>query len=120
MRDRWTRMLDDVDHQRVELARVAGELDRLTAQASTPDRLVSVTVGSRGLVRDVDIRPAALRHYRADQLAATIVELVARADSELRDQRERLLHTVSELRPDYSDVRRNGDEVPAGRDRAPR
>ena len=113
-------MLDDVDHQRVELARVAGELDRLTAQASTPDRLVSVTVGSRGLVRDVDIRPAALRHYRADQLSATIVELVVRADSELRDQRERLLRTVSELRPDYSDVRRNGDEVPAGRDRVPR
>ena len=76
-------MLDDLDHQRVELARVSGELERLTAHATTPDRLVSVTVGSRGLVRDVDIRPAALRHYRADRLSATIVELVARADAEL-------------------------------------
>ena len=120
MRDRWTRMLDDVDHQRVELARVAGELDRLTAQASTPDRLVSVTVGSRGLVRDIDIRPAALRHYRADQLSSTIVELATRADLELHDQRERLLRTVSELGPTYSDVRRSHDEAPTRRDEVPR
>ena len=48
-------MLDDLERQRVELARVTGELDRLTAQATTPDRLISVTVGSRGLIRDVDI-----------------------------------------------------------------
>ncbi|WP_157227764.1 YbaB/EbfC family nucleoid-associated protein [Gordonia aichiensis] len=111
MRDRWTRMLDDLDHQRVELARVSGELERLTAHATTPDRLVSVTVGSRGLVRDVDIRPAALRHYRADRLSATIVELVARADAELRGQRERLLRSVSELELAYSDVWAGHDDT---------
>lgn len=108
-------MLDDLERQRVELARVTGELDRLTAQATTPDRLISVTVGSRGLIRDVDIRPAALRHYRAEQLSVSIVELAQRADAELCEQRERLLRSVSEMRPGYADVRRDGYD---GRTRA--
>lgn len=76
--------------QRTELRRVADMLAAVTATASTPDRSISATVNSRGLLVDLQIQTSAVRALGAAEIAATVVDLVARADDELRDTRNRV------------------------------
>lgn len=109
--DRWTRMLDDLGRQRAELTRVNAELARLTATATSADRLISVTVNARGLLIDLTVIPAALRRYRADTLSETITALVGEADMRLRERRDRLLTDIAQLTPQIADARPGTEKV---------
>lgn len=97
-------MLDDLGRQRAELTRVNAELARLTATATSADRLISVTVNARGLLIDLTVTPAAVRRYRADTLSETITGLVAEADAGLRERRDRLREDLGHLGPQIADI----------------
>lgn len=105
MADRWADMLDEINRQRAELARVGEVMGRVTAHAVSPDKLLSVAVDSRGLLTELTIEPLALRRYRADQLSSAITELVAEADQRLQDKRNQIFAAAVQLSPDYADVR---------------
>ena len=101
---RWADMLDEVDRQRHEIGRVARSLAELTARATSPDRLVSVTVDARGSLIGLEIEQPALRRYRATQLCEVITGLVADADASLRGRRTELLTAASAPAPAYADL----------------
>ena len=104
MSDRWTDMLEELARERAELDRVSHAAARLTARATSTDRLITVTVNARGLLIDLAIEPLALRRYRADQLSSAITELVDDADRRIRDKRNELLTAAVQETTDYSDV----------------
>ncbi|MXP22498.1 YbaB/EbfC family DNA-binding protein [Gordonia sp. HNM0687] len=98
-------MLDELDRQRAELTRVGEAVARVTAHATSADKLVSVTVDARGLLVDLSIDPRAMRRYRAEQLSAQITTLVAEADQRLHHQRNQILSAAVQPSPDYADIR---------------
>lgn len=98
-------MLDELDRQRAELKRAQERLADLTARAVSADRLVSVTVNSRGLLVDLQIAPAALRRYRSEQLASSITGLVVEADATLAAKRTELLSAAAVSGPGLADIR---------------
>ncbi|GAB18063.1 hypothetical protein GOEFS_046_00190 [Gordonia effusa NBRC 100432] len=74
----------------------------LTADATSRDQLVSVHINARGLLTELRIEPAALRRYRADQLAAEIVSLVGLADKKIATIRNQTIAATVQSLSDYS------------------
>ncbi|MBD0861240.1 YbaB/EbfC family nucleoid-associated protein [Gordonia sp. zg691] len=101
----YSSMVDELDRQRADLARVRKALSELTSRATSRDRLVAVTVNARGLAVDITIEPAALRRYRADQLSGLLTTLIAEADAALRTRRDELLDAAMDSDIDYADAR---------------
>ncbi|MAU82168.1 MAG: hypothetical protein CME34_09910 [Gordonia sp.] len=104
MSDRWSAMLDELERQRAELSRVSEAVARVTAHATSADKLVSVTVDARGLLVDLSIDPRAMRRYRAEQLSAQITSLVSEADQRLHDQRNQILSAAVQPSPGYAEI----------------
>lgn len=107
MPDRWSAMLDELERQRAELSRVSDAVARVTAHATSADKLVSVTVDARGLLVDLSIDPRAMRRYRAEQLSAQITTLVSEADQRLHDQRNQILSAAVQPSPGYAEIGEN-------------
>ncbi|MFT4128057.1 MAG: YbaB/EbfC family nucleoid-associated protein [Gordonia sp. (in: high G+C Gram-positive bacteria)] len=97
-------LLAELARRRAELSRIAERLAALTARAVSPDRLVAVTVDSRGVLIDLQIENAALRRYRAGRLAELITALVADADATLREHRRRALSAAAGMSPGYDEI----------------
>ncbi|SIS16542.1 Conserved DNA-binding protein YbaB [Williamsia sterculiae] len=103
--NRWDDMFAAVQAQRAELHRVSEIMQAATAEATSTDRLVGVTVDARGRLVDLRIDPLAARRHRADVLSTMIVELVAQADDAMQQRRDELIAATEELRPSWEDVR---------------
>lgn len=88
--------------QRAELDRVADAVRRLTADAASRDQLVSVRIDARGKLTALRIEPAALRRYRADQLADEIVALIDAADQKIATIRNQTIAETVQSCSDYS------------------
>lgn len=88
--------------QRAELDRVAAAVGRLTADAASRDQLVSVQINARGKLTGLRIEPAALRRYRADQLAHEIVGLIDAADRKIAALRNQTVADTVQSCSDYS------------------
>ena len=72
-------LLADYRRSRAHLASVQRELASITASASDPEGLVTVTVGPRGTLTGITIDDAAYRRYRAGDLAEQIVRATGAA-----------------------------------------
>lgn len=72
-------LVADYRRSRDELASVQRELSAVTASASDPERLISVTVGPRGTLTELAISDEAYRRYRPAELADQIVRVAAAA-----------------------------------------
>ncbi|NMN99723.1 YbaB/EbfC family nucleoid-associated protein [Gordonia sp. TBRC 11910] len=95
-------MRTELAGRRAEFDRLAEATSRLTADAASRDQLVSVQINARGLLRSLRIEPAALRRYRADQLAAEILALVQAADEKIAAVRNRMIAATVQEGNDYS------------------
>ena len=60
---------------------VQAELDTLTATAVSPDRLIKVTIGAHGDVRELEFDPDVLRTQDPPGLAAAILATLAEAST---------------------------------------
>lgn len=89
-----------LQRQREQLEQTASALSQVTVQVQSHDRLVGVTINARGLLTGLRIDPAALRRYRAEQLAAEIADLVATADGRLQEMRNRIASAVVHIDSD--------------------
>lgn len=92
----------ELARQRAEFERIAQVAARVSADAGSRDQLVSVQINARGLLTGLQIEPAALRRYRADQLAAEIVALIDAADRKVAAVRNRLIAATVDKCNDYS------------------
>ncbi|MFF0266851.1 YbaB/EbfC family nucleoid-associated protein [Kribbella sp. NPDC004536] len=60
---------------------VQAELDTLTATAVSPDRLIKVTIGAHGDVRELEFDPDVLRTQDPQGLAAAILATLSEAST---------------------------------------
>lgn len=72
-------LLADYRRSRAQLASVQRELTSITASASDPDGLLTVTVGPRGTLTGLAISDGAYRRYRPAELADQIVRATGAA-----------------------------------------
>ena len=120
--DRWEReglrsanngMHNQLEHILDAFARQQGHLSELFRQAesartaaSSPDRSVEVTVDAGGVLTDLHLTTAALRHT-PEQLSRSIVDAVQAAAHRAQQQTEALATTVDadlDDLPDYPDL----------------
>src|SRR2546423_8560270 len=72
-------LLADYQRSREHLASVHRELASISASASDPDGLITVTVGPRGTLTGLTIAEGAYRRYRPAELAEQIVRATGTA-----------------------------------------
>lgn len=69
-------LLADYRRSREQLASVQRELAAVSGQASSPDGMVTATVGGRGELTSLELSDLAYRRHRPEQLAELIVRTV--------------------------------------------
>lgn len=79
------------------------ELRQLAVTASSPDRLVSVTVGAQGTVRDLSLDPRIYRSTDAAKLSASIRTAIEQAQVEAQ---RREVEIKAKAMPQVEDVSR--------------
>ncbi|WP_019815103.1 YbaB/EbfC family nucleoid-associated protein, partial [Saccharomonospora saliphila] len=75
-------LLADYRRSRERLAEAQRELAAVRASASSPDGLVTATVGARGALTGLEISDRAYERYRPSELATQIVRVTAEATTE--------------------------------------
>jgi DNA-binding protein YbaB len=89
--ERVEQLLADYRRGREQLASVQRALLSIAETASSPDGLVSVTVGAHGELAKLIIADAAYRRYRAAELAGLITRLTAQAAAKAAERANQAL-----------------------------
>ncbi|GAB2693645.1 YbaB/EbfC family nucleoid-associated protein [Nocardia thraciensis] len=106
MRNQLDHLLDAFERQQARLTEVYKQVETSRTQAVSPDSSVEVTVDAAGVLTDLRLTPAALRHS-PDQLSRSIVEAVRTAAHQAQHQAEALTAPVDadlDDLPDYTDI----------------
>ena len=93
-------LLADYRRSRDQLATVHRDLAAITASASSPDGLVTATVGAQGTLLELVLRDEAYRRHRPAQLAELIVQTTAAAAATAA---ERTYQTLAPVLPSDTD-----------------
>jgi DNA-binding protein YbaB len=93
-RDQVEELLADYRRSREQLASVQRTLLSINERASSPDGLVTATVGPQGTLIKLDIADAAYQRYRAAELSELIVRTVADAGAKAAARAGRALAPV--------------------------
>ncbi len=91
MRAEVQALLDDYRAQRDRVLEVQERLSGLSARASSSDGVVTVTVGPRGTLEDLELSPYAYRQLDPHSLASRIVETARRAADEVAQMQQELV-----------------------------
>jgi DNA-binding protein YbaB len=81
----------EFERSRKQLDVMQRRMPTLRGTAESPDKLVTVTVGARGELRELEIDPKAYRKLSPTELAETIVETTAKASRAAFAEVEQLL-----------------------------
>ncbi|MEV6860977.1 YbaB/EbfC family nucleoid-associated protein [Streptosporangium subroseum] len=81
----------DYNRQAAQLRETYGKLNELTATARSDDRMVSVTVGPRGQVQDIELDPRVYRKRSSSELSQSIMEQIGVATSEVSSRMQELM-----------------------------
>lgn len=82
--------LADFDRRRDALLRTRAQVDGVRAKAHDPRRILEATVGPRGELRGLVFTGSAFKQLTGPELAALVVETVARAQDQVRADVERI------------------------------
>lgn len=106
MRNQLDHILDAFERQRGRLQDLYHQSENTRIRASSPDRSVEVTVDAAGVLTDLHLTAAAMRHT-PEQLSRSIVDAVQAAAGRAQQQTEALAAPVDaglgDL-PDYPDL----------------
>ncbi|MFD4642106.1 YbaB/EbfC family nucleoid-associated protein [Lentzea sp. NPDC058436] len=87
-------LLADYRRSREQLVSVQRELAAVSGQASSPDGVVTATVGSGGKLTGLELSELAYRRHRPEQLAELIVRTVAAAAAGAAEETYQALSAV--------------------------
>ena len=87
-------LLADYRRSREQLVSVQRELAAVSGQASSPDGMVTATVGAGGKLTHLELSELAYRRHRPEQLAELIVRTVAAAAATASEETYRTLSAV--------------------------
>ncbi|GHH58828.1 YbaB/EbfC family nucleoid-associated protein [Lentzea cavernae] len=87
-------LLADYRRSREQLVSVQRELAAVSGQASSPDGMVTATVGAGGKLTGLELSELAYRRHRPEQLAEVIVRTVAAAAASAAEDTYQTLSAV--------------------------
>ncbi|MEV4752540.1 YbaB/EbfC family nucleoid-associated protein [Streptosporangium amethystogenes subsp. fukuiense] len=81
----------EYNQQAEQLRDMYGRLDELAATACSEDRMVTVTVGPRGQVRDIELDPRVYRRLSPPELSRSVMEQIGVATAEIMERTRELM-----------------------------
>ncbi|MGV9772977.1 YbaB/EbfC family nucleoid-associated protein [Streptosporangium sp. NPDC003464] len=84
-------LVEDYNRQAGQLREMYGKLSELTATARSEDRMVTVTVGARGQVRDIQFDPRVYRKLSPSELAQSVMDQIGAATAEVAERTRELM-----------------------------
>lgn len=104
MRAKVDDLLTQFDERTAQLRAAQQAAAALTANLTSEDRLVRVTIDATGMLTELTIDPDAFDRTTPDALARTISGLVRRGTAQVRQQAADLMRPLTEGLPDLSDL----------------
>ncbi|MFJ2030194.1 YbaB/EbfC family nucleoid-associated protein [Streptosporangium sp. NPDC087985] len=84
-------LADEYNRQAAQLRETYGKLNELTVTACSDDRMVTVTVGPRGQVQDIEFDPRVYRKLSSAELSQSIMEQIGVATGEVSARTRELM-----------------------------
>ncbi|MDQ0378244.1 YbaB/EbfC family nucleoid-associated protein [Amycolatopsis thermophila] len=103
MRETVDQLMDRFNQQTAQLREAQQAASELTAELSSPDGLVKVTVDAQGTLADLKLAPTTFERTRPDALARTISDLVRRGMLQVKQQQAELFRPLTADLPDLSE-----------------
>ncbi|NIH77688.1 YbaB/EbfC family nucleoid-associated protein [Amycolatopsis viridis] len=103
MRETVDQLLDKFNQQTAQLREAQRAASELTAELSSPDGLVKVTIDAQGTLADLTLAPTTFDRTRPEALARTIRDLVRRGMLQVKQQQAELFRPLTADLPDLSE-----------------
>ncbi|WP_191247122.1 YbaB/EbfC family nucleoid-associated protein [Amycolatopsis deserti] len=103
MRETVDQLMDKFNQQTAQLREAQQAASALTAELSSPDGLVKVTIDAQGTLADLKLAPTTFDRTRPEVLARTISDLVRRGMLEVKQQQAELFRPLTADLPDLSE-----------------
>ncbi|OXM74698.1 MULTISPECIES: YbaB/EbfC family nucleoid-associated protein [Amycolatopsis] len=103
MRETVDQLMDKFQQQTAQLREAQQAASALTAELSSPDGLVKVTIDAQGTLADLKLAPTTFDRTRPEALARTISDLVRRGMLEVKQQQAELFRPLTADLPDLSE-----------------
>ena len=84
-------LAEEYNRQAGQLRDMYGKLSELTATAHSKDRMVTVTVGSRGQIREIEFDPRVYRKLSPSELSESVMEQIGAATAEIAERTRELM-----------------------------
>ncbi|MFB4271507.1 YbaB/EbfC family nucleoid-associated protein [Nonomuraea sp. GTA35] len=81
----------EYNRQAAQLREAYGKFSEMTATAESDDRMVTVTVGPRGQVRNIEFDPRVYRRLSPSELSRAIMEQIGAATGEVAERTKELM-----------------------------
>ncbi|MCC5577135.1 YbaB/EbfC family nucleoid-associated protein [Microtetraspora sp. AC03309] len=95
MSDEYQAMIEglarEYNMQAARLRETYGSLNELTATSRSEDGMVTVTIGSRGQVRNIQFDPRVYRKLSPSELSHSIMELIGKGTAEIAERTQELM-----------------------------
>ncbi|MEU0464258.1 YbaB/EbfC family nucleoid-associated protein [Amycolatopsis sp. NPDC006131] len=103
MRNTVDELLEQFNRQTAQLHEAQQAASELSAELSSPDGLVKVTIDAQGTLADLKLAPTTFDRTRPEALARTISDLVRRGMLQVKQQQAELFRPLTAGMPDLSD-----------------
>ncbi|NYI88478.1 DNA-binding protein YbaB [Amycolatopsis endophytica] len=103
MRETVDQLMDKFNQQTAQLREAQQAASELTAELSSPDGLVKVTIDAQGTLADLKLAPTTFERTRPETLARTINDLVRRGMLQVKQQQAELFRPLTSDLPDLSE-----------------
>ncbi len=103
MRETVDQLMDKFQQQTAQLREAQQAASALTAELSSPDGLVKITIDAQGTLADLKLAPTTFDRTRPEALARTISDLVRRGMLEVKQQQAELFRPLTADLPDLSE-----------------
>jgi DNA-binding protein YbaB len=104
MRQQVNSLLAGLDRQTAALHSAQAQVAEVTSQATSADRLVTVTVNAAGIVTGVQFAQSAFDRSTPDKLARSVLAVIQQTAANAQQQVEAVLARVRGDLPDLPDV----------------
>ncbi|MBB4937149.1 DNA-binding protein YbaB [Streptosporangium album] len=84
-------LADEYNRQAAQLRETYGKLNELTVTARSDDGMVTVTVGPRGQVQNIELDPRVYRKLSSSELSRSIMEQIGVATGEVSARTQELM-----------------------------
>lgn len=104
MRETVDQLMDKFNRQTAQLREAQQAASELSAELSSPDGLVKVTVDAQGTLTDLTLAQTTFERTRPEALARTIKDLIRQGTLQVKQQQAELFRPLTAGMPDLSEI----------------